>query len=201
MMSLLGIFDFDIYADSNKLAKANGIIVVANHPTLIDVVVLLSMLPNADCIVKQSLFRNPFLKGVVSAAGYIQNKLDVKALIHSCDLSLKSGNTLIIFPEGTRTEKNGRIKLLRGAFNIALRCECDLLPVIINCNPSTLTKSERWYEIPKYKAQFSIRVGELVESRRFRRREINFAISARRLTKHLEEYFIKEQVKTCNNLN
>lgn len=54
-----------------RLRQAKGMVVIANHPTLIDVVVLISLMPNAGCIVKQGLWRNPFLRGVVSAAGYI----------------------------------------------------------------------------------------------------------------------------------
>ena len=46
-------------------------IVVANHPTLIDIVLLISRMPQADCVVKRAAWRNPFLRWIVRPAGYI----------------------------------------------------------------------------------------------------------------------------------
>ena len=192
VMSIFGMFNFDVYKDKKLLEGAKGVVVVANHPTLIDIVVILSMMPNADCIIKQSLFKNFFLKWVVATAGYIKNSQNIDDLLVACDHSLKLGNALIIFPEGTRTIKNGEVKLQRGASNIALRCGVNLLPITLSCNPSTLTKNEEWYEIPKIKAEFGMRVGESIEIDAFQQEGINISIQARRLTKYLQDYFIGE---------
>lgn len=192
VMSFFGMFNFDVYKDKELLANAKGIVVVANHPTLIDIVVILSMMPNADCIIKQSLFNNVFLKWVVITAGYIKNSQNIDELLGACDRSLKVGNALIIFPEGTRTVKNREVKLQRGASNIALRCGVNLLPITLSCNPSTLTKSEEWYEIPKIKAEFGLRVGKQIKIDAFQLDDINISIQARRLTKYLQDYFIGE---------
>ncbi len=81
-----------------RLRQAKGMVVIANHPTLIDVVVLISLMPNAGCIVKQGLWRNPFLRGVVSAAGYIPNR-GAELLLQDCREVLARGTNLIIFPE------------------------------------------------------------------------------------------------------
>ena len=94
---------------------------LANHPSLIDVVVLISIIPNADCVVKAHLFKNPFLRGVVKNTGYISNA-DPEGLLVDCKKSLAAGNNLIIFPEGTRTKVGQAVKFQRGAANIALRC-------------------------------------------------------------------------------
>lgn len=143
----------------NKLVLNNlqGQLILANHPSLIDVVVLLSIIPNADCVVKAHLFKNPFIRGVIKNAGYISNA-DPEGLLNACKASLAAGNNLIIFPEGTRTSPGTEIVFQRGAANIALRCQVPITGVLINVTPSTLTKAESWYQIPAEKAIFSMRL-------------------------------------------
>lgn len=165
LMAFTGVFSFDLQR-AKRLSKMNGQLVLANHPSLIDVVVLISIIPNADCVVKAHLFTNPFLRGVVKNTGYISNA-DPEGLLSDCQTSLKAGNNLIIFPEGTRTKPGQVIKFQRGAANIALRCLSDndedsgISTVLIRVNPTTLTKSEPWYKVPESKAKFS---AELVEN-------------------------------------
>ena len=193
MMGVFGMFDFDVYRDRQKLLQSGGKIVIANHPTLIDVVVLLAIMPHADCIVKQGLWKNPFLRGVVRAADYIKNSQDTDELLESCKRSLSQGYSLIIFPEGTRTKAQGEMVLQRGASNIAIRCNADLVPVTICCQPSTLSKEESWYHIPSRKAHFLLRVEDAIEIEKFQQQGVSLSIRARRLTEFLKDYFIGEQ--------
>ena len=155
-MAFVGIFKFDL-ASAKELKTLNGHLVMANHPSLIDVVVLISLIPNADCVVKTHLFKNVFLKGVVSNTGYISNE-DPSGLLDDCESSLKAGNNLIIFPQGTRTKPDENIKFQRGAANIAIRCQAKVTSVMLKVMPSTLTKNVPWYRIPKTKAHFSAMV-------------------------------------------
>ena len=163
LMAFTGVFCFDL-AQAKKLSQMNGQLVLANHPSLIDVVVLISIIPNADCVVKAHLFSNPFLRGVVKNTGYISNA-DPEGLLTDCQASLAAGNNLIIFPEGTRSKPGQEIKFQRGAANIAMRCLTEssdlkasrsgISTVLIRVEPTTLTKSEPWFKVPEYKAQFS----------------------------------------------
>ncbi len=193
MMAFFRMFDFDIYKQEEELKQAKRKIVIANHPSLIDIVVLLALMPSADCIVKESLWTNPFLKGVVRAACYIKNSQDISVLLEACKKSLDTGYTIIIFPEGTRTKKNDTISLRRGASNIALRCDVDIVPVTLTCRPTTLTKNEAWYEIPDKKAHFVLTVGKEIKIEQFKAKSQSLAIQARRLTVFIEEHFIGEQ--------
>lgn len=156
IMGIFGVFRFELEA-AKKLDELNGHLILANHPSLIDVVVLISMIPNADCVVKAHLFKNPFIRGVFKSTGYISNA-DPEGLLVDCKKSLNMGNNLIIFPEGTRTTPGKKIKFQRGAANIALRCQAKITHVSISVNPSTLTKSEPWYKVPECKALFSAKI-------------------------------------------
>ncbi len=157
LMRRLGIFTFDFSA-ATKLNAAQGQIIIANHPSLIDVVALIAMTPNADCVVKAQLFRNPFMRGVIRSTGYISNA-DPDKLLDDCAESLKKGHNLIIFPEGTRTTPGQALRFQRGAANIALRAKTGYLALYVQCIPSTLTKQEQWYQVPAIKP--TLRIGYL----------------------------------------
>ena len=79
-----------------------GQMVIANHPSLIDVVFLIGLVRHANCVVKQSLWNNPFTRTPLRCSEYISNDGSMDMLDTAAE-ALKSGQTLIIFPEGTRT--------------------------------------------------------------------------------------------------
>ncbi|MBL8508317.1 MAG: 1-acyl-sn-glycerol-3-phosphate acyltransferase, partial [Chitinimonas sp.] len=108
LMRVLGILRYEIVG-AERLRRP-GLLILANHPTLIDVVFLISLVPNADCVVKAALARNPFTRGPVRATGYICNDSGA-GLVEDCVASVHAGNNLIIFPEGTRTPVAGPMKL------------------------------------------------------------------------------------------
>ena len=180
----LRIMDFRI--DGAELFKQDkGCLIVANHPSLLDYVLLASCMPRCDCIVKASLLKNPFFRGVITSAGYLVNS-GSETLLNACEERLKAGGTILIFPEGTRSEEGKEITLQRGAANIALRTGCDIRIVHISCQPPMLTKRGRWYNIPPVKPQFVITVKGKVATRDFiEEGDASPAIAARRLTRHL----------------
>lgn len=190
MMCVLGIMDYRI-SGLDKLKNAQGTLIVANHPTLIDVVILIAFLDKVDCVVKSALMKNPVMMGPVKAANYIINS-DPEKLIDDCSRALQSGNALIIFPEGTRTEPGKPFRFQRGAAGIALRSNVDITPVVIGCTPSTLTKSEKWYQIPPTSFSMTldvrdpIRVSDVIDA------DAPRSVAARRLTSYLQDYFTKE---------
>lgn len=154
LLKYSGTAKFNI-ENKSDLEHLSGNIVMANHPSLIDVVVLISIIPNADCVVKATLFNNPFIKAILSNTGYISNDC-ADGVIEDCRQSLESGNNLIIFPEGTRTIPGEAVRFQRGAANIALRCNAPISPVLLNVEPTTLTKAEKWYHIPNKRFVFSL---------------------------------------------
>ena len=174
-----------------KLKNAQNVLVLANHPTYLDVVWLVSLLPEADCVVKGALFRNPFFRGVVTAADYIRNS-DPESLIVDCVNSLKQGRSLIIFPEGTRTVPGRPMRFLRGTAHIALQSGCAILPVSILCDPPVLTKSAPWYKLPSRPFHFRLEALPAFPASDLIDTSLEPSIAARRLTEKLEKFFSKE---------
>lgn len=187
LMALLRVARFEIdRAGCESLGAERGAIVVANHPTLIDVVFLLAYIRQANCVVKAQVWRNPCMSLAVRTAGYIPNgRLDV--LLESCAAAMKAGELLIIFPEATRTVPGHRLRLQRGAANIAVRSGAKVRFVHFGCDPAMLSKAEPWYRIPRRQPCFRMKVGGSLHARDFRGRGEQPGIAARRLTNVLEK--------------
>jgi len=189
-MHQMGIFSYDIKGQG-KLNRT-GLLILANHPSLIDVVFLMSIVEHADCVVKASLMRNPFTRGPVTAAGFICNDQG-PSLIDDCITSLKHGNNLIIFPEGTRTPINQTFgRLQRGASNMAVRGGVDITPVVIRCNYSILAKGMPWWKIPPSTPHFSIEVQDDLNVVHAVGECATAAVAARHLNTYLSNYFSAE---------
>ena len=189
LMRVLGVLRYEIVG-LEKLERG-GLLILANHPTLIDTVFLMAFVKRADCVVKSHLWNNPFTSGPVRAAGYISND-NPQGLVEDCIASLRAGNNLIIFPEGTRTPADGQIVLKRGAANIAVRGARSVTPVLIDCQPPTLGKGEPWWRVPARFAQFRIEVKEDIEIGRFIDGGTTEVMAVRHLTDHLQRFFTGE---------
>ncbi|MEO9275987.1 lysophospholipid acyltransferase family protein [Marinomonas sp. 5E14-1] len=187
MMRFLGVLSYEI-EDVAKLKNAQ--LVLANHPSLIDVVFLIALIPNANCVVKGRLTKNIFTRGSVKAAGYIINDNN-EHVIKMAEEAFSKGHALIVFPEGTRSTPGEKLALKRGAANIAIRAKAQITTVLINCNPTTLTKSDAWYQIPKTKAHFKIKVKETIDVHSYSIGNSS-PVAARKLTSDLKHYFEKE---------
>lgn len=95
----LACFDFH---DLTSLRDWRGGILVANHPCLVDVVFLISRLPRVFCLMKTGVLSNLVLCGTARLAGYVDNQSG-RGTVMQCTTRLRAGDTLVIFPEGTRT--------------------------------------------------------------------------------------------------
>lgn len=188
LMRGLGVLTYELHGVERL--QREGLLVLANHPTLIDVVFLGWLTPNADCVVKSALLRNPFTVGPVTATGYVSNTTG-PGMIADCVDSVQSGSNLMIFPEGTRSPVGGFGALQRGAANVAVRAPVDVTPVIITCNPPTLSKGGKWYLVPS--RRFHMRVEVLADFPVASFSDgVSEAVAARKLTNYLTEYFTME---------
>ena len=191
-MHRVGVMKYEING-LDKLNKSRQLI-IANHPTLIDIVFLMSRMPVANCIVKEKLWHNPFMKGAVVNAGYISNADPEKTISESVKC-LKSGGVMVIFPEGTRSVPGEKYKFQRSAAHIALQANAKVTPVTITCSPSTLTKQEKWYQIPKQRFHLVMSVGDDIVLDDFLAIEPK-TIAVRRLNRYFQAYF--ENKRACN---
>ncbi|WP_028695682.1 lysophospholipid acyltransferase family protein [Pseudomonas cremoricolorata] len=183
-----GVLTYQI--DGAERLGRPGQVIIANHPSLIDVVFLLGLVRHANCVVKHSLFSNPFTRAPLREAQYIRNDGSME-MLDAAVAALQQGQALIIFPEGTRTPPGQTPTFHRGAAAIALRGARVITPVTISVSPTTLTKNEPWYRIPPRRVQFRLRVGEDIDPHAFA--ALGPAPQAsRKLNDFLHQHYIKE---------
>jgi 1-acyl-sn-glycerol-3-phosphate acyltransferase len=186
-MHRIGILTYEIKGLASL--QRSGLLILANHPTLIDIVFLISLLENADCVVRSGLAKNIATRGPIQATGYISNDNGAE-LINDCIESVKSGKNLVIFPEGSRSKPEHLLPFQRGAANIAIRGHLDITPVLIKCSPPTLSKGLDWYNIPSRRFHVSIEVLPDISVDDFC--VDTEALAARKLTEYLTHFFTAE---------
>lgn len=142
-----GLFRVSISAaDRARFARTRGRVIVANHLTLIDIVILIATLPDSTSIAKAAAKRNFFYSQIVRRV-FLVNDDPARALDEAQRL-LAQGVNVIVFPEGTRTPADAPArKIRRGAAQIALHANAPLLPIRIACDPPVLAKGQPWHDV------------------------------------------------------
>ena len=109
---------------------------IANHQGYYDIFALSGYLPvQLRWVAKASLFRVPFMGWAMSAAGYIpvvrnNKKKSYQAFLNAIE-SVRAGNSIVIFPEGTRSEDGSIGPFKKGSQLLAQRAEVPMVPVTI----------------------------------------------------------------------
>jgi 1-acyl-sn-glycerol-3-phosphate acyltransferase len=149
--------------DAGRLMKAEKIkgspvdgpcVIIANHPGLFDVLVMIRDIPGLSVLAKQSLTALPGLSRIFDQAGFVFASGDGD-LSSAVDITnrivglLKSGRRFMLFPEGTRSPKGGMLPFKSGAFKIARAAGVSVQPVLIRNIPPFMAKEDKWY-FPEY---------------------------------------------------
>lgn len=183
----LRIADIEI-CGAERLKALRGTLIVANHPSLLDVVMIMAAVPSVQCVVKGGLWKNPFFRLTVEGAGYIRNDLAPEDLMAACVATLRQGNNLIIFPEGTRTIPGEPMKARRGFANVATVAEANVQLVSITCEPPVLHKGNPWWRVPRRRSSFRLAVGDNLDIKGF----LSYGfrpLAARKLVATVEQYY------------
>ncbi len=153
----LGMMQMDARA-LDSLAAEPGLIVVANHPSLLDALMLVARLPRSACVMKTSLVRNPFLGPGARLARYICND-SAGRMVRQAVQDLREGGQLIMFPEGTRTTAAPVNRFRPGFALIAKLAEAPVQAVVIDTDSPYLRKGWPLWQLPPLPIRFSVRLG------------------------------------------
>ncbi len=174
------------YEGMDSLRDRRGVIVVANHPGLLDAVFLISRVPRAVCIMRAGLMRNWAFAGCARLASYVTNDRGAESIRH-CREKLAAGENLLIFPEGTRTRQGARgVNRLKAGFALtAVAAGAPVHTVIIERSGSYLSKEVGLWDAAEVPIRMSIRAGEVFTP--------GAGETAKELALRLEAYF-REQL-------
>ncbi len=160
---MCGLKLIDVKCDNNdKLRKMRGKIVIANHPSLIDVVILVAKIPNSICVVKESLFHNLFIRAIIRRV-YVSNYMGPDKFIKQASEILDSGYNIVIFPEGTRTIPGKPVHLHRGFAYLHVKSKHDIQPIHIENTPKILGKKQAWYNVGDKTSVYTLTLRPLIK--------------------------------------
>lgn len=128
----------------SKLRGQPARVLVANHLSLLDILVLFRLFSHFKWVSKVENFRVPFIGWNMKLNGYIElkrgDRASVVRMMTACENTLRGGNSIMMFPEGTRSP-NGRMRAFKtGAFELAMRAGCAIQPLVIEGTSDALPK-------------------------------------------------------------
>jgi 1-acyl-sn-glycerol-3-phosphate acyltransferase len=143
-------------------ALAGPAVYISNHPGLLDAPWILARLPDAICIFKPAVMRNPALGPAALMAGYAGGDSGVD-LIRDVAARVSAGRSLLIFPEGTRTAPNTDLNTFKPGFAlIAARARVPVRLITIRCPRDLVPKGWPWWRPPSFPCQVNVTLlGEL----------------------------------------
>ncbi len=161
VMQWCGILKCDLSA-LDALKGETSVIVAPNHPSLLDVVLIVSRLPDMVCITKAPIWDNLFLGGGARLARYIRNDSAINLIKHSTE-EVRAGHPLLIFPEGTRTRREPINRFKAGFAVVAKRAEAPVQTVFIECTSCFFGKGWGLLKKPEFPMVYRMRLGRRFE--------------------------------------
>ncbi len=180
LMMFLKLFRLDV----KNLEKIENKVIVSTHPSFIDIVILIALIPRSTCFVKKELAHNPILKNLVTSI-FITNEVELDELKSESKKMLDMGFNVIIFPSGIRHRRDEFPKIRKGASLVALNAGKNIVPVKVFSDRDFLFINQPFYAVSDRCVNFEIE----------QMREINIAdfigeseiITKQRLTHKIEE--------------
>ena len=142
----------------DTLRDEPGLIIVANHPSMLDAVMLAARLPRSACIMKAGLMRNPLLGPGARLARYIRND-STRGMVRCAVEDLRQGGQLVLFPEGTRTTRHPLNPFHASFTLIARRAGAPIQAVFIDTDSPYLGKGWPLWRLPPLPIRFTVRLG------------------------------------------
>jgi 1-acyl-sn-glycerol-3-phosphate acyltransferase len=135
---------------------------ISNHPGLLDATFVLARLPDAICIFKAAIMRNPALGPAALMAGYVCGESGVD-VIRDVAARVNAGRSLLIFPEGTRTAADVDLNPFKPGFAlIAARARVPIRLIMIRAPRDLVPKGWSWWRAPSFPSHVDVTLlGEL----------------------------------------
>ncbi|SDC94420.1 lysophospholipid acyltransferase family protein [Belnapia rosea] len=161
VMRLTGVLRVD-FSELDRLSRERSLVIAANHPTMLDAVLLTSRLPRVVCITKAAIWDNLFYGGSVRLAAYIRNDAPVP-MIRRAAQAIRDGAQLLIFPEGSRTAKPPVDAFHRSFAVMAKAAGAPVQTLLIEADSPYLRKGWPLFRRPQLPLTYRIRLGRRSE--------------------------------------
>jgi 1-acyl-sn-glycerol-3-phosphate acyltransferase len=143
----------------DKIDRTKKYVIVSNHQSEFDIPLIAFLNMDFKWVSKAEIFKIPIIGLNMWLNDYIKlvrgNKNSIIKMIKDCGIAIKNGNSIYIFPEGTRSETGKLREFMTGAFVIAKREKIGVLPIVINGTKNIMPKGSLKLN---YKANISLKV-------------------------------------------
>jgi len=117
-------------------------VIISNHQSHLDLILLIMLHPKIIVITNKWVWQNPFYGLVLRFLEYFPIMDGYENIMNKLDVKVKEGFSILIFPEGSRSETSHINRFHKGAFVIAEQLAIDILPVMIHGAGDCMTKGE-----------------------------------------------------------
>lgn len=152
-----GAYRLDLKA-IDALRGGPPVLLVPNHPSLIDALLILTRHPNLVCVMKKELLRNIFLGAGSRLARYIPSG-QPRQMIKECVAELRRGSIVLLFPEGTRTTRVPINPLTGSVGVIAKYADVPVQTLIIETDSPYLSKGWPLFKVASLPITYRVRLG------------------------------------------
>ncbi|HEY0342217.1 MAG TPA: lysophospholipid acyltransferase family protein [Steroidobacteraceae bacterium] len=160
-LSATGAYRLDL-SEIDALRDGPPVLLVPNHPSLIDALLILTRHPNISCVMKKELLRNVFLGAGSRLARYIPSG-QPRQMIKECVDELGRGGVVLLFPEGTRTTRVPLNRLTGSVGVIAKHARVPVQILIIETDSPYLSKGWPLFRVPSLPITYRVRLGRRFE--------------------------------------
>ena len=130
-----------------NIDKKKTYVIVANHQSLADIIVLYQIRSQFKWVAKESLFGIPVLGWCMSLAKHIKLERgdfsSIKKIYREAAQWLRADMSVLFFPEGTRSETGEVGEFQNGAFKLAIKEKVPVLPILISGTRDAIPKGGR----------------------------------------------------------
>lgn len=160
-LALIDAYRFDL-RDLDALAAGPAVILAPNHPSMIDAVLIMTVHPHMVCVMKSKIMNNVLLGSGARLARYISNHRPRRMVLDAV-AELQRGESLLLFPEGTRTNRAPVSSFNTSAGLIAKRASVPVQTLIVETDSPYLSKGWSPFHRPALPITIRIRLGQRFE--------------------------------------
>jgi 1-acyl-sn-glycerol-3-phosphate acyltransferase len=158
ILRVIGVGRFDV-SGLRTLRADVPVVLAPNHPSLLDALLIVAYVPRVVCVLKAALLNNLFLGTGARLAGYIRHE-PPRSMIRSAVEQLALGNSVLLFPEGTRTTAPPLNPLQAGVGIIAEQAGVPIQALIIEVDTPYASKGNSLLRNPSLPFRYAVRLGE-----------------------------------------
>jgi len=170
LMARLGFTGYRWDPLPEAVTRGGPFVLIANHPTLIDTLIVLSRFPEMASVAKPFYIRSPITGPMLRSIGFFApgegegEEVEAGATVAKMVELLREGRSLVIFPEGTRSPEGRLLRFRRGAVEAAIRAQVPIVPLFIGPDQPLMRRGHPWYDFPEQRVNFALEFLPTIET-------------------------------------